>query len=91
MFPHPPEAPPSPPTSRGPTLDWPIVTAQEIATAIQTSAPNKAPGPDGMPFFILQKAYQAAPQLFNTLYPYLVEYGYHPLWGRQTTGGILKK
>ena len=79
MFPQPPEAPPAPPIPPGPTLDWPTVTAQEIANAIHTSAPNKAPGPDGMPFLLLQKAYQAAPGLFNTLYPLLVEHGYHPL------------
>ena len=44
-----------------------------------------------MPFLLLQKAYQAAPQLFNTLYPCLVEYRYHPLCWRQATGAILKK
>ena len=79
MFPQPPEAPPAPPISPGPTLEWPTVTTQEIATAIKTSAPNKAPGPDGMPFLLLQKAYQAVPGLFNTLYPRLIEHGYHPL------------
>ena len=54
MFPTPPEAPPAPPIPPGPTLEWPIVTDSEIATAINTSAPNKAPGPDGMPFLLLQ-------------------------------------
>ena len=88
MFPQPPEAPPAPPISPGPTLDWPTVTTQAIAKAIKTSASNKAPGPDGMPFLLLQKAYQAAPGLFNTLYPRLVEHGYHPLCWRQATGTI---
>jgi hypothetical protein len=91
MFPPPPEAPPAPPIPPGPILQWPTVTPAEIADAIQTSAPNKAPGPDGMPFLLLQKAHQAAPQLFNTLYPPLIENGYHPLCWRQATGAILKK
>ena len=44
-----------------------------------------------MPFLLLQKAHQAAPQLFNALYPALIEHGYHPLCWRQATGAILKK
>ena len=91
MFPMPPEAPPAPPIPPGPTLEWPTVTDSEIAAAINTSAPNKAPGPDGMPFLLLQKAYQATPILFNTLYPTLIKHGYHPLCWRQATGAILKK
>ena len=44
-----------------------------------------------MPFLLLQKAHQAAPQLFNTLYPALIQHGYHPLCWHQATGAILKK
>ena len=91
MFPPPPEAPPPLPIPLGPILQWPTVTTEEIASAIQTSVPNKAPGPNGMPFLLLQKAYLTAPQLFNTLYPHLIEYRYHPLCWRQATGAILKK
>ena len=93
MFPAPPEAPSPLPIPPGQTLEWPRVTSEEIASGIQTSAPNKAPGlgPDGMPFLLLQKAYLTAPQLFNTLYPHLIEHGCHPLYWRQATGAILKK
>ena len=91
MFPSPPEAPSPLPIPPGPTLEWPTFTSEEIASAIQTSAPNKAPEPDGMPFLLLQKAYHTSPQLFNTLYPHLIEYGYHPLCWRQATGAICKK
>src|SRR6266705_2893381 len=91
MFPPPPEAPAAPPIPPGPTLEWPDVTPQEIAAAIQTSTPNKASGQDGLPFLLLQKAYQAAPELFNILYPTLIEHGYHPLCWRQATGAILNK
>jgi len=91
MFPPPPEAPPVPPVNPGPTLEWPTVTTEEIASAIRTSAPNKAPGPDGLPFLLLHKAYQAAPEIFNIIYPTLIESGYHPLCWRQATGAILKK
>ena len=48
MFPNPPEGPSAPPIPTGPTLEWPTVTPEEIAEAIRTSVPNKAPGPDGM-------------------------------------------
>ena len=44
-----------------------------------------------MPFLLLQKAYQATPGLFNTLYPQLVEQRYHPLCRRRATGAMLKK
>ena len=44
-----------------------------------------------MPFLLLQKAYLTATQIFNTLYPHLIEHGYHPLCWRQATGAILKK
>ena len=91
MFPEPPEAPPAPLISPGLTLDWPMFTAQEIATTIQSLAPNKAPGPDGMPFLLLQKTDQAVSDLFNTLYPLLVEHGYHPLCWIQATGAVLQK
>ena len=71
----PPSETPSPlPIPPGPTLEWPTVISEEIASAIQTSTPNKAPGPDGMPFLLLQKTYLTAPQLFNTLYQHLIEY-----------------
>ena len=91
MFPTPPEAPPAPSILAGHILQWPAVTPTEISSAIHTFAPNKAPGPDVMPFLLLQKAHQAAPQLFNTLYPALIQHGYHPLCRLQATGAILKK
>ena len=43
-----------------------------------------------MLFQLLLKANQEAPQVFNTLYPVLIEYGYHPLCWRQGTGAIVK-
>ena len=90
MFPTPSKAPPAPSIPPGPTLQWPAVSPTVIASAIHTSAPNKASGPDGMPFVLLEKAHQVAPQLFNTLYPALIQCGYHPLCWRQATGAILK-
>ena len=82
MFPPPPEAPPPLPIPPGPTLQWSTVPTEEIASAIQTSAPNRVPGTDGMSFLLPQKANLTAPQLFNTLYPHLIEYGYHALCWR---------
>ena len=72
MFPTPLEEPPAPLIPPGPTLQWPAVTPAEIASDIYISAPTKVPGLHGMPFVLLQKAHQVAPQLFHTLYPALI-------------------
>ncbi|HKT21438.1 MAG TPA: reverse transcriptase family protein, partial [Nitrososphaerales archaeon] len=56
-----------------------------------TSAANKAPGPDGLPFSSLRRAYTAIPQHFNALYAALGSTGYHPLIWRQATTVIIPK
>ena len=43
-----------------------------------------------MPFLLLQQAHQAARQLFNILYPALIQHGYHPLCWCQAIGANLK-
>ena len=91
MFPSPPTASSTLVDPSGPILPWPDITTSEIATAIGTSAPNKAPGPDGLNFLMIQKAFECQPGLFTTLYPTLIKNGYHPLCWRQGTGAILKK
>lgn len=72
-------------------IQWEPVTDREIKNAIFTSAPQKAPGPDGINFFCLQKAYTAAPKLFNVLFAMLADAGYHPKCWREATGAILPK
>ena len=71
--------------------EWFPITDNEIQQAIFTSAPRKAPGPDGITFLCLQHAYTAIPQHFNMLFRALLEIGYHPKCWREGTGAILPK
>jgi len=94
LFPPLPTSPPTPPEEvvfqRQP-IDWEPATDREVKTAILSSSPNKAPGPDGLSFLCLQNAYKAAPKLFNTLYTKLADAGYHPKCWREATGAIIPK
>ena len=78
------------PPSRNP-IAWDPVTSTEVLEAIMTSAPNKAAGPDGIPFSVLQILYGIYPEYFNRLYAQLLQYGYHPKCWRTATGAILRK
>jgi len=73
------------------SIQWPRISEGEIKHAINSSAPRKAPGPDGMSFAIVQRAYKSVPEIFNLVYPNLIESGYHPKIWREGTGIILKK
>ena len=92
LFPPPPTAD-VPDTNPQPTrrLPWPRVTKKEIRDAIMSSSSSKAPGPDGLGFECLKKAYAAIPEHFNSLYEALLRAGYHPKIWREATIVILKK
>jgi hypothetical protein len=91
MFPPPPtDNSPTPPAPKHP-LQWTTFTPTEIQKAINTSAPRKAPGPDGIPFLCLQKSYNAIPQHFNSLYATLGQKGYHPKCWRQAVTVVIPK
>jgi hypothetical protein len=91
MFPPPPVAPPPTEATNGPSLPWDTFTPTGIKQAIFTSAPCKAPGPDGLPFHCLQHAYLAATEQFNSLFNVLSITGYHPICWRQATTVIVPK
>ena len=62
-----------------------------MATAIATSSPRKAPGPDRIRFAIIQRAYKAYPAIFNSTYRVLFNIGHHPKCWKNAVGVILPK
>ena len=70
---------------------WFEITDQEVKKAVFTSHPNKAPSPDTLTFGIMQYAYTAIPNLFNTLYRVLLSRGYHPQYWREGIRAVLQK
>jgi hypothetical protein len=70
---------------------WTPVTDQEIRDAIFSSAPRKAPGPDGINFECIRQAYNAIPNWFNSLFREVLNQGYHPICWREATGAIIPK
>ena len=56
-------------------LPWNRVTHREIRDAIMSSSSAKAPGPDGLGFECLKKAYAAIPEYFHSLYEALLRAG----------------
>ena len=91
MFPSPPVILPSPPAPPQTILPWKTLTRNEIETAIFSSNPNKAPGPDGIPFSCLRHAFNALPDAFVSLYSSLTKRGYHPEIWRTSTTAIIPK
>lgn len=72
-------------------LPWEQVTDSEVKIAIFSSASNKAPGPDGLPFLCLKEAYKAIPHFFHTLYSTLAREGYHPTCWREAITAVIPK
>jgi ribonuclease HI len=71
--------------------EWPKVRDKEVKEAIFSSSIKKAPGPDGLSFLILQKAYMSLEIRFNRLYRILIRKGYHPRCWKMAKGVILRK
>jgi hypothetical protein len=71
--------------------DWPKVVKTEIKNVIFSSATKKIPGPNRISFRILREAHKTIPELFNSLFPALIEAGYHPKYFKKAIGVILKK
>ena len=91
LFPPPPDyQPPETPPNVN-RIPWKPITDREVEQAILTSAPNKAPGPDGITFACLRQAYQAIPAWFNSLFREVLNQGYHPRCWREATGAIVPK
>ena len=73
------------------TLSWVTSTPTEIKQEIFTSAPRKAPAPDGLPFHCLWQVYLAATKQFNSLFAIFGTTGYHPTCWQQATTVIIPK
>ena len=73
------------------TYDWPEITRVEIKRAIFLSSTKTTPGPDRLSYRILREAYITVLELFDFLYPILIENGYHPKCWKEATGVILQK
>ena len=71
--------------------NWPEISPQEIKEAIFTSPAEKAAGPRGISFLIIQKLYPVLESQFTRLYKALIEFGYHPTCWREAIGVILDK
>lgn len=71
--------------------EWPKIVIDEVREAIFTSSIKKAPGPDGISFMIIQKAYMNLPHRFYRLYEALIQEGYHPRCWKTAKGVVLKK
>ena len=91
MFPEPPPTLPASPVAPEEVFQWKVITRSEIETAIFSSNPNKAPGPDGIPFLCLRHAWNAIPEAFVSLYSHLARRGYHPEAWRTSTTAIIPK
>lgn len=72
-------------------ITWKKIKNREIREAIFTSNSKKAPGPDGINFLCLKRAYEIIPERFNNLFSKLLNNGYHPICFREAVGAILPK
>jgi len=91
IFPEPPSNRPSVPDNLPEPISWKTLTRNELATAIYTSNPKKAPGPDNISFLCIQHALQTLPDEFFALYSRLTQLGYHPSYWRSSTTVIIPK
>src|SRR6266511_2750838 len=71
--------------------DWPKISTDEIKETIFSSSGKKAPGPDQIFFFIIQKAYNSIPEYFHYIYQNLIRLDYYPKCWKTAIGVILRK
>jgi hypothetical protein len=72
-------------------ITWTPITDAEVQTALLSSHPGKAPGPDGISFIVLRRVYLAIPKYVNALYRALGQTGYHPHCWRTAITCIIPK
>ena len=70
--------------------EWPALTKEELEFAC-VSVKATSPGPDLVSQDIVQKVYQAQPELLFKIYSALFNFGYQPKCWRKAKGVILKK
>ena len=58
--------------------DWSEISTDEIKEAIFSNSGKKAPEPNQISFFIIQKAYNSIPEYFHHIYQNLIRLNYYP-------------
>ena len=74
-------------------LQMPAITKKEVCQAVQRAAPNKAPGPDGIPNLTLHRAL-AIPAFLShltNLFNACLQLGYYPEHFQKSTTVVLRK
>src|SRR6266536_3890254 len=71
--------------------EWPKILIDKIKEAIFSSSDKKAPGPDQISFFIIQKVYNSIPEYFHHIYQNLIRLDHHPKCWKIAIGVILRK
>lgn len=74
-----------------PREDNPAITPEEIRHAIFKPAPDKAPGPDGIPHRILRLLHEDMAEPLRQLYNRCLQLGHHPTCFREATTVALQK
>ncbi len=74
-----------------PAIDCPEITSREIENAIRKAAPNKAPGPDGIPNLILHQTLTLLLPHLHKLFNSCLQEGYFPAHFKDSTTVVLRK
>lgn len=93
-FPPPADLPDEMPELEGPQpedIGWTHVTMQECHRALDGTAPDKAPGRDGIPTRALKWAWEAEPEIFHLLISRSIAVGYHPARYHTSVAAVLQK
>ncbi|SNX85028.1 uncharacterized protein MEPE_03736 [Melanopsichium pennsylvanicum] len=76
------------------SMPWPDFTGPEVLAQIRRASPLTAPGPDGIPWMVLQKIsahWEGLGTVLASLFNHCVAVGYHPsVWKTATTVVIRK-
>jgi hypothetical protein len=67
------------------------LTKEEVVAAIMRASKDKAPGPDGIPNRVLQRAAGVTPELLTRIFQACLDQGVHPTQWKEATTIILRK
>ncbi|KAH0611643.1 uncharacterized protein H6S33_010908 [Morchella sextelata] len=86
-----------PPRPEGPSPspihfpNTPLITPNEVQTALGPTSNLSAPGPDTIPYSVWKGIHRANPRIIPALLNPLIQHGYHPLSLKTANGVILAK
>jgi hypothetical protein len=72
-------------------LPSPKITLKEVKRAVASLAPNKAPGPDGIPNLVLQRLLPVIGDFLTNLFNDCLRLGYCPTHLRNSTTVVIRK